>query len=381
MQQIGHHVTVLYCYYIDWAQIEDEAVLKNVAWNYRQIGGDAKNRKFQYFISRFKFRLFGFLYKFLGNAFLLPERSQIRSYDELVRAAKELKADLYIGHSLGALAIVSNAAKFNNAKVGFDYEDYHRGETAAAPSLELARISYLENKYIPRIYYVSAASPMIAQKISEHFPNLNKRIFTILNCFPLSQQPEFQNKKIGDTTLQLFWFSQTIGLNRGLEILLEALLQLNDPSIHLTLAGRCNEDFKQYIHKYNGNINDQIHFAGIIPPNELPEFVSRFDVGLALEPGFSENNNIALSNKIFTYLLAGNALILSETPMQKAFNLAYSIGKSFELGNVSQLKKILIAYKDPDVLEQQRLQNYRLAKDLLNWDVESEKLANCISEI
>lgn len=381
LQAAGWEVTVLYCHFIDWATEADTDLLKNVDWNYKIQGGSPFQNKGLYLFTRMRFKLARLMNQYFGNRILIAKRAQARAYDELLHAAKKIKADWYIGHNLGTLSIAVKAAKYNNAKAGFDFEDYHRGENDLAPAHELKRIIYLENKYVPQLNYISAASPMIAQKIAGHFPQQGKNIITLLNCFPLSQQPPFREKEIEDKTLQLFWFSQTIGLNRGLEILIEALVQLNDPSVHLTLTGQCNKYFKQYLDFHTTGIKEQIHFEGIIPPDELPAFASKFDVGLALETGFSKNNNIALSNKIFTYLLAGNSVIISETSMQKAFNKEYLVGESFELGKLSQLKESLLKYKDAKVLESQRKYNYSLAQELFNWDKESKKLINRISTL
>lgn len=381
LQGAGLEVIVLYCHFINWATEADKNLLKKVTWKYKLIGGSPFQNKGLYLFTRMRFRLARLMNRYFGNKILFAERAQARAYDELLKGAKKNKADWYIGHNLGTLAIAVKAAKHNNAKAGFDFEDYHRGENDSASSEELARIIYLENKYVPQLNYISAASPMIDQKVTAHFPSQEKSIITLLNCFPLSQQPSFREKTTGDNTLQLFWFSQTIGIHRGLEILIEALLQLNDSSVHLTLAGKCNEDFKQYLDLYAISIKDQIHFAGIIPPDELPAFASRFDVGLAMELPLPENRNICLTNKIFTYLLAGNAIIFSETAMQKAFNQEYSVGESFELGGVIELKGLLLKYKDAKVLESQRKYNYSLAQELFNWDKESKKLINRISTL
>jgi hypothetical protein len=40
------------------------------------------------------------------------------------------------------------------------------------------------------------------------------------------------------------------------------------------------------------------------------------DIGLALEPGTTPNNDIAISNKLYTYILAGNAVVASNTSGQ-----------------------------------------------------------------
>jgi len=380
LRSAGFWVTVLYCHFIIWASEADKDLLKNVPWSFKMLGGSPFHRKSLYIFTRVRFKLARLLNKYVGNKILLAERAQARAYDELLKEAKQIKADWYIGHNLGALAIAVKAATYNSAKAGFDFEDYHRGENDAASSDELARIIYLENKYVPQLNYISAASPMIAQNIAAHFPGQEKNIITLLNCFPLSQQPFFREKEIKDKTLKLFWFSQTIGIDRGLEILIDAMLQLNDSSIHLTLAGKCDEDFKQYLELHAISIKDQIHFPGIIPPNDLPAFASKFDVGLALELPVPENRNICLTNKIFTYLMAGNAIIFSGTAMQKRFNEEFNIGAIFPVNNINGLIENLRAYRNSTVLNRQRVYNYELGKQSLNWDRESKALLEKIHD-
>ena len=117
-----------------------------------------------------------------------------------------------------------------------------------------------------------------------------------------------------------------------------------------------------------------IHFVGIVLAEELPAFASKFDIGLALETAFSDNNNIALSNKIFTYLLAGNAIILSKTAMQLAFNNQYKIGESFAAGDAAGLAERINFYRGHEKLNAQKKHNYDIAQKHLNWEMESTKL-------
>ena len=374
LSNAGFDVTVLYSFFIEWAQEKDEALLKNVLWKYKMVGGHGNDSKLLYFFTRLRFKTNRIINRYVGNKFLLAERAQARTYDELLQAAKKIKADWYIGHNLGALSITVKAAKYNDAKAGFDFEDYHRGENNEAKKEEINRIIYLENKYVTLLDYISAASPLIAEKIGEHFPSQKKTIITLLNCFPLSQQPAFREKAADDTSLQLFWFSQTIGLNRGLEILIEALVEMNDPDIHLTLAGNCSKTFMEFLDKDAKSIMERINLVGIIPPDQLPKFASSFDVGLALELPIPENRNICLTNKVFTYLMAGNALVLSETAMQKQFDEKYNLGECFKVNDVQGLITIFKKYKNIKQFDSQRRNNYKLAEKELNWDIESQKL-------
>ena len=154
----------------------------------------------------------------------------------------------------------------------------------------------------------------------------------------------------------------------------EALKMLNDPSVQLTLAGRCDEAMLQYIQTTAGAIIKNIHFAGIIQPEELPAFAARFDVGMAIELTTPENRNICLTNKIFTYLIAGNAIIISETDMQVTFNKQYQIGEIFKLNDMDDLMAKIKYYKNREQLDAQKRYNYALAEKQMNWGKESEIL-------
>ena len=370
----GYEVTLLYSFFIQWATDKDRVLLQKVPWKYQLAGGSPDNKKNLYFFTRIRNKISGVLNKYVGNNFLLSERAQARAYDELLSVAKQIKADWYIGHNLGALPIAVNAARFNNAKAGFDFEDYHRGENLPSERKILNHIIYLENKYLPHLQYYSTASPLITEITKKNHPNFKGVVITLLNCFSLAQQPAFREKDASDDTLQLFWFSQTIGINRGLETLISALKILNDPTIHLTLAGRCDEDMLAYIKTNAGNMMSTIHFAGIIQPEELPAFASQFDVGMAIELAVPENRNICLTNKIFTYLLAGNAIILSNTSMQLRFNSTNHVGEGFAINDVNKLAEKINGYGDIIKLNKQKRKNYNLAKKEFNWEKKSEKL-------
>ena len=70
------------------------------------------------------------------------------------------KADLYIGHNLGSLTAIVKASKKYNAKSVFDFEDFHRGELEQN-SLNTSMIIKVEDRYIPNVTSISAASPAI----------------------------------------------------------------------------------------------------------------------------------------------------------------------------------------------------------------------------
>ncbi len=373
----GYDVTVLYCFFISWALEKDKILLSKKKWKYKMVGGSPFEGKLIYNFTRVRFKLSRLFHALLGEKFLLAERSQARVYDEMLSEAKKLKADWYIGHNLGALAISVNAAKHNNAKAGFDFEDYHRGETNDTALIN--KYTYLENKYVPYLNYYSTASDLIAKITKENHANFSGNTITIDNCFPLSLQPDFIIKNKNETSLKLFWFSQTIGLNRGLEILMEALIKINNPIITLTLVGRVDDDFYLFLKNKYDSLSSTIHFAGMIEPDMLPTFTSTFDVGLALEPIIPVNRDICLTNKVFTYLLAGNAIIYSNTKMQMQFNEITKTGVGFDVDDLEGLIECIRFYLNTENLISQREYNYNIAKHKYNWEVESKKILEVVN--
>ncbi len=371
LQAEGWNVTVLYCYVIDWALHEDIELLKGVSWNYQLAGGNPQQAQLKYNTTRIRNRLSLTASRFTKNG-LLTERAQARCFDELLEMAKKIKADWYIGHNLGALAVSVLAARHHRTQAAFDFEDYYRGEAT-----DNSRAIFLENKYVPQLDLIIASSPLITEKVRADFPGL-RNVITMRNCLPLTDQPPYLPKK-NEAPLQLFWFSQTIGDNRGIECLFQAIALLKDEKIKVTLAGRCTAHIKELWESYPEAIKNRIHFAGVIPPGDLPVFASRFHVGLALETGFSINNSLALSNKIFTYLLAGNAVIFTATPMQQKFNLQYEAGTLLPDFTAANLAEAIRGFMDETNLEAQRQHNYALCKTVLNYEQESEKLLSALN--
>ena len=181
-------------------------------------------------------------------------------------------------------------------------------------------------------------------------------------------------------TLKLFWFSQTVGPNRGLEEVMQALVLLNDKDIELTLAGKVRHDVLLHFKPIIKALPGRVHYTGIVDPHSLHVLAAEHDVGLALEQKIPENRNVCLTNKIFTYLLAGNAIIFSETDAQKQFNDEYFLGITFSNANVKALANAIAYYKDQKKLDLQKKHNLQLAATVFNWEVEGQKLLNLICE-
>lgn len=105
------------------------------------------------------------------------------------------------------------------------------------------------------------------------------------------------------------------------------------------------------------------------------------DLGLSGEPGHTVNNQIALGNKIFTYLLAGVPAVISDVRAHRTFTA--NAGGAVRLypadnpaGLASELDMLL---GDPAALAAARDVAWRLGQERFNWDVERVELLKLIS--
>lgn len=362
----GYEVTMLYSYWADWAEETDPKLLASRPWKAIQVGGSPQKQPWRWYYTRLR--------KKLSKS---PERALCRTFDELLAAALRTPPDLYIAHNLGALPAAAQAAQKTGKPFGFDAEDFHREEED--PALPQSRLkAEVESEYLPKAAYTTAASPLIAAAYKMLFPE--KQWQPLLNVFSLRQQPAFRDGYPGP--LRLFWFSQTIGRQRGLEDVLESLGSLAGIPVEITLQGSCAPSEKTWLEE----AVRPPHKLRILPPAPEDELIleaGQHHLGLALERRSPPNRNICLTNKIFTYLLAGNALIASDTDAQKQFMGQYpGIGRVYPIGDAQALAQIIRHYHENRAeLEATRRRAWELARTELNWEKEQEKFLGLVRSV
>lgn len=374
----GYNVTVIYSPISAWADKFDKNIfLDTPRIQWIRTGFHATTQGFKYKLSRYRRKLYEALFKF--NFWKeLPENAIALYSPELKRKAKTIKADLYIAHNLGALPAAVAAGKKNNGFIAFDAEDFHRGE-AEAGSLHYRVAKTIEDRNFPAVNYITAASPLIAKKYADLYPGLS--IIPVNNVFSKTfLQPITSSGN--NNELSLFWFSQIIGELRGLENIIQALNILEDCHISFHLLGSCSDEYKRELlalSKKPGNLifHDQVSLE------QLFEVASRFDIGVASEVPYCENRDICLTNKIFTYLLAGNCILASGTAAQTLFiSENPGIGLLYDHKDVKDTAdKIYKLYNDRQFVNECKRTSHTLAATKYNWETESKKIVDTVNNL
>lgn len=377
LNKAGYKVTVIYAPLSPWADDFDNILFaKNNGIKWVGVGYSQRNHPFIYILLRGRRKLYEFIFKFLNGLSGAYENAFVIYAPELRRMAIGMKAELYIAHNLGALPAAVLAAKKWNAKVGFDAEDYHRGETPPGTLLHQLTVS-IEKKYIPHVDYFTAASPLIGTAYKKLFPGKNiipvNNVFSVAFVQPLNIHPS--------ANLTLFWFSQIVGIDRGLENIIAALNQLKGCRISLHVMGNCEKQYKEELIQLFEN-EPTIYFIEPVAPDEIFKMAAKFDVGLATEISHNENREICLTNKLFSYLLAGNCILASDTSAQKLFMEENpGIGVVYKNDDPSDIARLIRnLYENPGMVYNCRKKSLELAQTSLNWEVESQKFLKCISD-
>ncbi len=383
--EAGYEVTVIYQYWNEWGTDLDKVLLPQKKWKTIRVGGDPIKEKTAYWWSRVKLKIGQKLVQLLGFNHGLAELTIGRCTFQLLHEASRNRAALYIAHNLAALPAAVSAAQKFKAKCGFDAEDLHRYEMSDSDlNVDVRLKKYIEDKYFPSTNYLTTSSPEIAKRYEALYPVL--KFTTLLNVFPkVTLTPT--NTTRSSVPLKLFWFSQNVGLSRGLQDVIAALKILEQEVIEFHILGflspNVNNELEQFIAALHFVKPPQLIFHPPIVATELAQFASQYDIGLATEPGFSINNDIALSNKIFTYAQAGLAIVASDTTAQKSFMTMYpNMGMVYEKKNPSNLATIIKTYiEDQTLLNQHQVKAVNYAEEILNWETEKEKFLTIINHL
>lgn len=303
---------------------------------------------------------------------------QSRVLPEMKIALKNMKADLYIAHTLAGLPAAAWAANFHSANYAFDAEDFHRGETNNIQRQN--RIKLLEDEYLPACSYVSTASPLATEIYKRLYSELN--IFTINNVFPFNNNTI--DLEIPTKPIKLVWFSQTIGLNRGLQQFLERINTLDPKNYELHLRGSHTAEIKEsLLALLSKEWRSSLFFYQQCSSTYLENWLSDFDIGLALENKETLNREICISNKIFQYISAGLAIIATDTEGQK-----WVLNQAPEIGLIVEQNKMEVAANHINYwaehlheLELAKRAALNIAQSKFNWDLEKNKLLQQISTI
>jgi glycosyltransferase involved in cell wall biosynthesis len=376
LHQAGYDVTVIACDYTDALKPFDNEIASGARWKVIRVPR-RRSEGVLTAVARPVARALSATDRpmplaIAANAYGGPSAS-------LTSAAAAVPADLYIAHYLPALPAATAAARRHRAMLGFDAEDFHSGEGTDDPAgnFQTKLVMQIERACLPACAYMTAASPLIGEAYARRY-GVSPR--TVLNVFPKTMAAAIDRaavKRRETDSLAAYWFSQTIGPDRGLQTFIEAMARAKTRvTLDIRGSNRWGHGDKLMAMARALGVAERVRLLPMAPPGEMVTLASTYDIGLSLEADVSENRRICLTNKIFTYLLAGVPVMMSDTPAQRA--LAPGLGAAAALVSLADpdgIARILDALAAaPAALVEAKATALRLAQQRYNWDVEKSAL-------
>jgi glycosyltransferase involved in cell wall biosynthesis len=301
----------------------------------------------------------------------------------LRRAASNSAANLLIAHSEPAMAAVTTAArKRERRRVGVDMEDWFSEDgTAEAKRLRPVRLlRSLERSLLTRGAHTSSPSHSMSEALAREFDCNAPTV--IYNAF------EWSDRRVLDGQVKdrrnprlpsIHWYSQTIGMGRGLEDLFAALPHLRyEAEIHL--RGNPTTDFNKAMSEVPRSWRDRIFIHALVKNDELLSRIAEHDIGFAGEMKHCRSRDLTVTNKILHYLLAGLAVVASDTAGQREISerapeavLIYASGDSHALANHLNL---LLSF--PERLQAAKASALSAAQQTFCWERQAPLLLRSI---
>jgi glycosyltransferase involved in cell wall biosynthesis len=372
----GYQIRVVSTRHEPWASETDADVRRRRHWAADVIDYGRTTGRWTYWLSGIRHRAARLVTRRVGverSPLALTARAFGRVHAELANAAAAAPADLIYGGTTGALAATAEAARRLGVPYALDLEDFHSAETDGADAAftnALAR--RIERSVLGGASFLTTASLAIAGAYRDRY-HVSPTV--INNTFPLpATTPDFSRPP--GAPLRLYWFSQTIGPGRGLE---DAVAAMGTAGVagELHLRGRPLDgyiDTLAHLARTHAPRLSVVHHPPAAP-DAMIDVARGYDVGLALEQMAVVNRQLCLTNKAFTYVLAGVAVAITDTPGQHA--LGVDLGAAAALvppGDVDALARVFARWAaDGQALEQAKRAAWAAAVRRWHWEHDEER--------
>ena len=267
--------------------------------------------------------------------------------------------------------------------VGADIEDWYSEDLLpeARVGRPVALLRRCEAQLVRHGRHVTTTSEAMAQALAGAYGGTTP--LPIYNAFPWAERAGLDgavSDREDRSRPSLHWVSQTIGPGRGLEVLCEALRRVAHP-VEVHLRGRADEGDLCWLQDlFPDDLGHRLFVHGLVPPAELLARIAEHDVGLALEAYDPPSRNLTVTNKILHYLVAGLAVIATDTAGQtEVAALAPGAVRLCRGGDAAGLaQQISALVEEPGALERAKAAALEAAGVRFSWEHQAKALVSSV---
>ena len=290
-------------------------------------------------------------------------------YAEMITVATAIEADIYVAHEPQSIGIARKAAETARSSHLFDSHEslfFENWKDKQALSSEMNRLPYF-----------ITANPMTADSLAKINPNADSEV--IYNASVI----EPNTKPLAEELLIVH--EGSLPFNRGLELMLDALVLLKERKVDfkLRIVGTLKGEEKTYFDEKvkNNGLQDLIQVTGWVAYTDLAKNLQGGAIGLILNTDPQNNTLGGPANKLLNYIAQGMMVIAVDLPETTRILKQYEAGITLKNRNPSTLADALQnAWRD-EAMRMEFRKNAVKAQHELSWETESKKLVSFYTKI
>jgi glycosyltransferase involved in cell wall biosynthesis len=296
--------------------------------------------------------------------------------------AQKSCADLFIAHSEAGMVVAGDLLD-EGRRVGIDMEDWFSEDLLqhSRKGRPLRLLRGLERKLLCDGAYKTCTSYAMAEALSTEYGCQPPVV--IYNAFPWSERASIDGlvKDRRNTKLpSIYWYSQTLGPGRGLEDLVSAL-PLLELQCEIHLRGKAATGFDSWLVRNTpSDWRDRVFIHPLVSNDELVSRIAEHDIGIAGEQKYCKSRDLTVTNKILHYLLAGLAVVASDTAGQREVaGSADGAVYTYKAGDPKQLAKQLdLLISQREAMAKAKEAALSVAKTIFCWEKQAPILTSAV---
>lgn len=374
LAEAGYEVLVVTPQIVQRTIIYDEEIIREAKWRYISIDiFQSRVKQIYWNYVRLRHRLAMFLSNWSSNETIIGNACDYFNV-ELSKIATEFNADLYIAYQQVTLPAAVWAAKKTHSQFAVDIHDL----LADSPSEPVHIIRNIEKRYLSQCVYISTMSSVAADRIQKMYA-LSAQPLVLYNTPSILERVSVLPPEQRSTSkiMSIYWFGQTIGYHSRADQVIRAMVLLEKP-IKLVLRGHPEVVFVNKIIALAQElgVSNCLEILPVASPQDMVKLAAEHDILLGSQPGEDLFHQMAIGNKVFTGMMAGLALALTDTIAYRSLLTEFpNCGFLFpDLDELELAKRINELIQYPEVLQRMKTSSWLLAKQYFNWEQESKQL-------
>ncbi len=294
----------------------------------------------------------------------------------LLRRMKD--ADIVVAHDVSALPLGVLARLMTGAELIYNSHELAITEPRNNFVWQFIRQTvafFIEWLFIKQAQHVITVSTGIASEFERKYRLSNSPI--VIRNVPDIGAPACHANSLNENMELRLVYCGNVSAYRGIENIIHAIALTKRP-VSFTLLGKVSNSYRKTLQGLAKKIGveDSLVFEAPVPYERVFEQLSKHDIGVYCPNGSSSHLINSLPNKVFEYMHAGIALLVSDYPSLREVIQSASNGILIEDGLAHNISHAI------DGLSDQQIQNFKKASSHsaadFSWNVEKRKLIDLV---